>query len=271
VGPPACRSGMGLGSAQRGLVLSPQWTDPADVNLVASAAVDQLSSERPTLQSLVGSRLCDSAQPRGQRARGLRNMSSDVPEVHSLLSSLSVVVSSCSDPLNAQNVGNTLYGLHHMSSDVPEVRSLLSSLSVAVSSCSEPLNAQNVGNALYGLQCMSSDVSEVRSLLSLLSAVVSSCSEPLDAQAVGNALYGLQCMSSDVPEVRSLLSSLSVAVSSCSEPLDAQAVGNALYGLQGVRSCEGGAVLMNIISNVFVVLWIALMKVNMGIGMQGEC
>jgi very-short-patch-repair endonuclease len=61
-----------------------------------------------------------------------------------------------------------------------------------VSSCSEPLSTQNVGNALYGLQCMSSDVPEVRSLLTSLSAAVSSCSEPLSAQHVSNALYGLQ-------------------------------------------------------------------------------
>jgi hypothetical protein len=83
-----------------------------------------------------------------------------------------------------------------MSAESAEVRGLLSVLGEKVSTCREPLGAQEVGNALYGLQGMSSESAEVRGLLSVLGEKVSTCREPLGAQEVGNALYGLQGMNS---------------------------------------------------------------------------
>jgi len=78
------------------------------------------------------------------------------------------------------------------SSEHAEVRSILKVLTPQIAKCSEPLNAQAVGNALYGLQGCSSEHAEVRSVLDALTPQIAKCSEPLSAQAVGNALYGLQ-------------------------------------------------------------------------------
>ena len=72
-------------------------------------------------------------------------------------------------------------------------------LSSQVQRCSEPLDAQAVGNALYGLQGMSSDNEDVRLLVRALSGQVQRCSEPLNAQAVSNALYGLLSICKFVP------------------------------------------------------------------------
>jgi hypothetical protein len=48
---------------------------------------------------------------------------------------LPAVLGSCREPLNAQNVGNMLYGMQGMSSDVPEVRSVLGMLPALLGSC----------------------------------------------------------------------------------------------------------------------------------------
>ena len=55
-----------------------------------------------------------------------------------------------------------------MSSDHPEVRSMISSLLDKVHGCKESLIAQNVGNALYGMRSMSSDHPEVRSMINII-------------------------------------------------------------------------------------------------------
>ena len=78
-----------------------------------------------------------------------------------------------------------------------------------VESCSEALNAQNVGNAFYGLQNISSESAGICLLLSALAPKVESCRKAIDAQPVNNALYDLQNMRSDNAEVHSLLSIIS--------------------------------------------------------------
>ena len=60
----------------------------------------------------------------------------------------------------AREASNTLYGLRNMSSDVPEVRLLVKVLAVKLSQCSSVMVAQAIGNALYGMQVLivSSDI-----------------------------------------------------------------------------------------------------------------
>ena len=105
----------------------------------------------------------------------------------------------------AIGVSRMLYGLQSMSSNSPEVRSILSLLSHVVNNCQEALDIQAVGNTLYGMQGMNSKYDEVQSLLVALTDKVNECPENIDAQAFSNALYGLQCTDADDATVRRLL------------------------------------------------------------------
>jgi hypothetical protein len=79
-----------------------------------------------------------------------------------MLSALTLKLQLSTELLQPQSVSNALYGLQEMTSEAPEVRTLLSTLASKLQSCREEFNAQHVGNALYGLQGMSSDMPEVR-------------------------------------------------------------------------------------------------------------
>jgi hypothetical protein len=116
-------------------------------------------------------------------------MSSDAPEVRSVLDMLLRLLGSCKEPLKAQEVGNMLYGMQER---CPEVRQCW----ICFLDCSAAAGAvegQNVGNMLYGMQGMSSDAPEVRSVLDMLPALLGSC-RPLEEREVGNALYGLSSL-----------------------------------------------------------------------------
>jgi hypothetical protein len=82
------------------------------------------------------------------------------------------------------------------------VRALVTELTQLAKTYSEPLKAQAVSNMLYGLQGLSSDCPEVRALLRELPRLVKTCTEPLKAQEVGKMLYGLQGMKSDSKKKR---------------------------------------------------------------------
>ena len=140
--------------------------------------------------------------------------------------------------IRSQNISMMLFGLQRNRCEETESVVFIKKATVIISKCTESLNAQSVGNALYGMQGLSSDSVEVCALLSALAPKVASCTESLNAQSVGNALYGMQGLSSDSVEVCALLSALAPKVASCTESLDAQAVGNALYGLRFLFSYD---------------------------------
>ena len=103
-----------------------------------------------------------------------------------------------SKTITSQNLTMLLYGLRSNKFEGKGSKEMLSCLPRIVEKCTEPFDAQVVGNALYGLQGMRSDNADVLSLVRALSGQVARCKESLDAQAVGNALYGLQGMYSCV-------------------------------------------------------------------------
>eukprot|EP01035_Chromulina_nebulosa_P023217 gene23217-biopygen15317 len=107
-----------------------------------------------------------------------------------LLSALVPLFQSCEGQLSGQEVGNALYGLRNMSSDHPEVLQLLTTFAPLLQSCEGKLSGQNIGNALYGLRNMSSDHPEVLQLLTALAPLLQSCEGKLSGQSIGNALYG---------------------------------------------------------------------------------
>jgi hypothetical protein len=78
-----------------------------------------------------------------------------------------------------------------MSSEYPEVLSLVKALTKKVSQSTPELCAQAIGSALFGLQRLSSDSPEVRQLVAALAEKVDVSTVGLDAQAIGNALFGL--------------------------------------------------------------------------------
>jgi spore coat protein CotF len=202
--------------------------DRKEVGQLLTLLAEQLAVSADTA-NLEGFHLCGALY-------GLRRMSSDSPEVCSVLAAISPHIEKCSKPFDAQAVANALYGLQGMNSDVLEVQTILSALTPQVIKCTDLFGSQAVGNALYGLRQMNSHSPQVRAMLSALTPHVASCFGPLDGQAVGISLYGLQRMSSDHPEVRALLAALCPHIVACKKRLDAQAVGNALYGLQGMSS-----------------------------------
>jgi hypothetical protein len=75
-----------------------------------------------------------------------------------------------------------------MSSDVPQVRSLLLVLAERISACKAVLSGQGIADALYGLMGMSSDCPELRSLLSALGERIDATKGKLESQEIGNAL-----------------------------------------------------------------------------------
>ncbi len=91
--------------------------------------------------------------------------------------------------LGAQAVGNMLYGLKGMKSDSPEVIDLLTELTQLVKTCTEPLNSQEVSMMLNGLQGMSSDCSEVIDLLRELTQSVKSSEPQTDSSGISFRRY----------------------------------------------------------------------------------
>ena len=117
--------------------------------------------------------------------------------------------------IRSQNISMMLYGLQRNRCEVPESLVFVKKATLIISRCTESLNAQAVGNTLYGMQGLSSDSVEVCGLISALTPKVISCRESLNAQEVGNALYGMQGLSSDSVEVCGLISALIPKVISC--------------------------------------------------------
>lgn len=180
------------------------------------------------------------AQAVGNSLYGLQGMSSDDPEVRSLVAALTTYLSQCRGAPRAQEIGNAVYGLQGMTGDHEEVRCLLRVLAVYVDSSTDTLSSQAIGNALYGLQGMSCDYMEVRSLVQILATKIrcSRCDLKADlkGQHIGNALFGLQNMRSDHSPVLSLLAAITSLVTLLSHTMTSQNVGNALYGLRRMSS-----------------------------------
>ena len=53
-----------------------------------------------------------------------------------------------------------MYGLSGMTTDCPELRSLLSAVGEKIDATQGKLDSQEIGNALYGLQALNSDMPE---------------------------------------------------------------------------------------------------------------
>lgn len=176
------------------------------------------------------------SQAIGNSMYGLKEMSSDIPEVRVLVSALTAAVQSSTDVLSAQETCNAFYGLQGMCSDYVEVRNLLCALLPKIKNCSENFDSQHIGNTLYGLQEMSSRYPEVRDILRALLPKVKSCQKQFKSQEIANSLYGLQKMSSDYIEVREIIEALTPRLRDCQDVMSNQEISNSFYGLRGMKS-----------------------------------
>lgn len=193
----------------------------------------------------------------GNSLYGLQNMSStatlrltsdsgEVPEseypnaVDEVIVALTSKIAKCSEPLNAQHLGNALYGLQNLSSN-SIVRGLLSALIPLLNSCEEAVKPHHIDNALYGLKNMSCEHREVRRILELLSIKIQSCSDTWLSTNIARAVYGLQNMNSNTTEVKDILDSLALEMSTCiasGSYFSSQSIGNILYGIQNMQATQ---------------------------------
>ena len=87
-------------------------------------------------------------------------------------------------------MGNSLYGLQGMSTEQPEVRSVIHAITMKIQAFCLEMNTQELGNSMYGLQKMSCEYPpEVRRLLVALSQKISASKHDLTSQEIGNALF----------------------------------------------------------------------------------
>jgi hypothetical protein len=128
---------------------------------------------------------------------GMQGMSSDVPEVRSVLCFLHA--GQLQEPLKLRQVGNMLYGMGH------EQRWKCVSAGYASWVLElEPLKAQNVGNMLYGMQGNDSSAGSA-SVLNMLPAGAPQLRNEWRSERWGTCCTVCRGMSSDAPEVRSVL------------------------------------------------------------------
>jgi len=146
-------------------------------------------------------------------------------------------VSTSTEPLDAQAIGNALFGLQNMRSTSAEVRALVQALANKVANeVNLELDSKAIGSALYGLHRMSSDVPQVRNLLNVLAITINKSKVFLSGQALAESLFGLSAMKTDCEELRNLLSAITSKIDSKQGKLDSQEIGNAIFGFQGLSS-----------------------------------
>jgi hypothetical protein len=169
---------------------------------------------------------------------GLRMLHAEKADIFPFINLLTLLVSGCSEPFKAQEIGNTMYGLQKFSSDSTEIRKLLSVLAVKFKMSStkgnKRLSPQEISNALFGLRKMTSDSPEVLIMLEVLTEKIYQCPEEFNSQSIGNSLNGLQGMSSEEPKVIELLRALIIKVAKSRAELSAYTMGSALAGLKSM-------------------------------------
>jgi CheY-like chemotaxis protein len=106
--------------------------------------------------------------------------------------------------LSGQGIADALYGLSGMTTDCPELRSLLSALAERIDETQGKLDSQEIGNALYGLQALSSDMTEARLIAGKLAEKLKRSKAVMLSQHIGRAILGFQRLGPDSAEVRAL-------------------------------------------------------------------
>ena len=167
---------------------------------------------------------------------GVTKMDSDVKEVLTLISALTLRIHDCEEFNTSHDISNTLMGLSRMRCDSLEVRALLACMATKLQNCSNRYDPRALSKSLSGLQRMKSDCQEMRALLSALAEKAKECKKPFDSFQLSSAMSGLQGFSSDQEEVRALLTSLTPLVLKCKDSLSSEQIGNAVHGLQGMTS-----------------------------------
>lgn len=147
---------------------------------------------------------------------GLKNMSSDVPEVRMLISALSKRIKPSVDGHvsghTIRDIEVTYLGLRNMRSDAPEVTVLMDLLNETFlnsNMLAGSLDAKCLGNVMYGLRYMHDDEAAVRKVLAwLVQQLKAGLAEGLtiiDNRSLAYAFHGLRCMSFNSAEVKDIM------------------------------------------------------------------
>lgn len=174
------------------------------------------------------------SQAIGNGLYGLRRMTSNVPEVLTLLATVAPAIEASTAPLSPQELSNAFFGMQGMDSDYAEVEAIVAALLTKLSACSGPFTTQGLTCSLCGLQSMSTNSSTVRLVLRLLEPKFRQCTESFSAHELSSCLFGLQGMDALVPEVQAILSQLESKLSQSIDQFQAQDIGRSLVGMSNM-------------------------------------
>jgi hypothetical protein len=146
---------------------------------------------------------------------GLRNMSTDYPEVVKVVASISSKMELLDDASIAQSdprqIANAFVGLRLMSSDFAEVENVLQHLyrALILTSNQHQFSSNVLAQIMAGMRNMNSNSNIVIQIVSLISEKLSTIECYLSSEDVNMFLLGLQGMNSNHKEIRHFINVLS--------------------------------------------------------------
>lgn len=166
--------------------------------------------------------------------KGMSAFSSHLPEVQSLIDSITIRAEHSDEVPNASQMSDCFYGLQGMSNEETSVNRLLVCLKKKLESMPQTVQwtAGEISRALFGCVGLTCGHQETQDLITLLSEKVVTTVDDLTGSDLALALFGCQSMSADHLSVRNLCTALLTHVVKI-QTLEPGEAGMALYGCQG--------------------------------------
>lgn len=175
-------------------------------------------------------RMCEIAQA----IKGMAAFSSHLPEVQSLIDSLTQRADQCEQVPTSAQMADCFYGLQGMCNEEASVNRLLVCLKKKMEMMPQATQWQSaeVGRALFGCVGLTCDHQETSDIINLLSEKVVTTEGDITGGDIALALFGCQSMSANHPAVQQLAQALLPHIQKL-QTLEPGEAGMALYGCQG--------------------------------------